>query len=440
MYEDFFKLKACPFKLPPDPEFLFLSNQHKLALVHLEYGLTHQAGFIVITGEIGTGKTTLIKTLLRRIDRDTVVASIFNTTVGPDEFLNLILDDFELSWSESDTHTLKLEKLKEFLLQTYTAGRKAVLIVDEAQNLSMDTLEEIRLLSNIQTTKDYLIHIFLVGQPELKQKLTHPSLRQLAQRISVHYHIDPLPKEDTLKYIEHRISISGVDDVETCFSTGALEEIYKLTRGFPRLINLLCDACLVNAFADQVKPVTRRIVQDTIKGDGAGNFWTIASTQVNSDPVSEQPYQIEQPSPSKHAASGSDHDGMGKRITELERTVQILSRLVNEKLIDSSPEDIKKLESRKTLLYLLEREQKKVISLAMERHKLREKIKALSKDTLEKETQEKDMQEKEGYRESETAVSEVPLEPVEPVEPERHGHKRSLFARLIHPRLKNDQE
>ncbi len=421
MYEDFFNLKACPFKLPPDPEFLFLSSQHKLALVHLEYGLSHQAGFIVITGEIGTGKTTLIKTLLKRIDSDTVVASIFNTTVGPDEFLNLILDDFELTWSDSDTHTLKLEKLKEFLLETYTTGRKAVLIVDEAQNLSMDTLEEIRLLSNIQTTKDYLIHIFLVGQPELKQKLTHPSLRQLAQRISVHYHIDPLPKEDTVKYIRHRLKISGVYNTETCFSKDALEEIYKLTNGFPRLINLLCDACLVNAFADQVKPVTRQIVKDTVKGDGAGNFWEIASTQANPAPAPELPPEPARPS-SRNSAAISDNGALKKRVIELERTVQILSRLVNEKLIESSPEKIKKLESRKTLLYLLEREQKKVITLAMERQKLQEKIKALSTD-------------KRAEPEAiETVLPEVPLEP------EAQGkssQKRSFFARLIYPRSKN---
>ncbi len=382
MYEDFFNLKECPFRLPPDPDFLFLSREHKLALVHLEYGLTHQAGFIVITGEIGTGKTTLLKTMLKRMDRDTVVASIFNTTVGPDEFLNLILDDFELEWDESETHTVKLERLKSFLLQTYTSGKKAVLIVDEAQNLSMETLEEIRLLSNIQTSKDYLVHIFLVGQPELKQKLTHPSLRQLAQRISVHYHINPLSKEETFGYINHRLRVSGAKEVEQCFDKDAIEEIYTLTRGYPRLVNLLCDACLVNAFADQLKPVSRQIVLETVKGDGAGNFWAIAGPDgaIQSTETMGKACPSQKPPGSNHIPQETISAIEG-RLSDLERTVQILSRLVNEKLLDSSAEKIKNIESKKTLLYLLEREQKKVLTLALERKRLKEKIQQLSEQT-----------------------------------------------------------
>ncbi len=376
MYEKFFNLKECPFRLPPDPEYLFLSNQHKLALVHLEYGLTHQAGFIVITGEIGTGKTTLLKTMLRRIGNDTLAASIFNTTVGPDEFLNLILDDFELGWADTDTHTLKLEKLKTFLIDAYTAGKKTVLIVDEAQNLGMDTLEEIRLLSNIQTTKDYLIHIFLVGQPELKQKLTHPSLRQLAQRISVHYHINPLSHEETNEYIKHRLKISGAAHVETCFSPEALEEIYSRTKGFPRLINLLCDACLVNAFADQTKPVTRDIVLSTVKGDGAGNFWQIAATREFDNTAGTGTEEADVP-PAAGPAADYRLNPLEKRISELEKTVQVISRLVSEKMMDTEPEKIKNIETRKILSQLLDREQKKVVALALENKKLREKINEL---------------------------------------------------------------
>ncbi len=387
MYESFFKLKECPFKLPPDPEFLFLSQQHKLALVHLEYGLSHQAGFIVITGEIGTGKTTLVKTMLRRMAEDTVVASIFNTTVGAEEFLNLILDDYELPWNENETHTQKLDKLKSFLIDIYTKGKKAVLIVDEAQNLSMETLEEIRLLSNFQTTKDYLVHIFLVGQPELKYKLTHHSLRQLAQRISVHYHINPLTEKETEEYIAHRLKVSGCDDVGSCFSEDALEEIYTQTLGFPRLINLLCDACLVNAFADQVKPVTRSIVTDTIKGDGAGNFWQIASSQslakqpaTNRENIGDVPppkAPANQAGPAMQGFSADQLSDLQNRVSELEKTVQVLSRLVNERLIDKSHEEIRELASKKILKELLDREQKKVISLAADRKNLQKKLKML---------------------------------------------------------------
>ncbi len=400
MYEDFFKLKECPFKLPPDPEFLFLSQQHKLALVHLEYGLSHQAGFIVITGEIGTGKTTLVKTMLKRMTGDTVVASIFNTTVGAEEFLNLILDDFEIPWNETETHTQKLDKLKSFLIDIYTSGKKAVLIVDEAQNLAMETLEEIRLLSNFQTTKDYLIHIFLVGQPELKYKLTHHSLRQLAQRISVHYHINPMSEEETGKYIAHRLKISGCENVEECFSQEALEEIYNQTLGFPRLINLLCDACLVNAFADQVKPVTRSIVTDTVKGDGAGNFWQIASSQSINGKTAADPSIVNTPAatgsdeqshaePTRHASHSLDTfdkeliASLDERISEVEKGLQALSRLVHERLSDSSPDKIRELETRKVLTQLLDREQKKVISLATDRKHLQKQIRHLQQKLAE---------------------------------------------------------
>ncbi len=425
MYEDFFNLKECPFRLPPDPDYLFLSREHKLALVHLEYGLTHQAGFIVITGEIGTGKTTLIKTMLKRMDRDTVVASIFNTTVGPDEFLNLILDDFELAWNESETHTVKLERLKSFLLQTYTSGKKAVLIVDEAQNLSMETLEEIRLLSNIQTSKDYLVHIFLVGQPELKQKLTHPSLRQLAQRISVHYHINPLSEEETLGYINHRLKVSGANGVEQCFTEDALQEIYKLTKGYPRLVNLLCDACLVNAFADQLRPVNKEVVLETVKGDGAGNFWAIAGTDGAihaTEAVGKSPS-----SPKLPVSDHPPHDSITAlecRLSDLERTVQVLTRVVNEKLLDSSAEKIKNSESRKTLLYLLEREQKKVLTLALERKRLKEKIRQLSE---QKQTGGSDEQH-EGAEGTPTATRH---------EPEKKS--RTLFTRVFGSRSKDDE-
>ena len=438
MYESFFKLKECPFKLPPDPEFLFLSQQHKLALVHLEYGLSHQAGFIVITGEIGTGKTTLVKTMLRRMTGDTVVASIFNTTVGAEEFLNLILDDYELPWNENETHTQKLDKLKSFLIDIYTKGKKAVLIVDEAQNLSMETLEEIRLLSNFQTTKDYLVHIFLVGQPELKYKLTHHSLRQLAQRISVHYHINPLTEKETREYIAHRLKVSGCDDVGSCFSQEALEEIYTQTLGFPRLINLLCDACLVNAFADQVKPVTRRIVTETVKGDGAGNFWQIASSQS----LSKQPEEISgetgqapptnaassQTGPAMQGFSAEQLSDLQSRVSELEKTVQVLSRLVDERLVDNTPDEIRELATRKILKELLDREQKKVISLAADRKNLQKKLKMLLSKVEQQEISEESGHELYSLGELDAPVEEPSAKP-----------RKTFISKLFSTRSNHEQ-
>ena len=378
MYEEFFGLKEPPFRLPPDPEYLFLSHEHRLALVHLQYGLQQHAGFIVITGEIGTGKTTLIKSLIKDMSSDIVVASIFNTTVGPDLFINLVLDDFEIPYSGNDLHTVRLEKLNAFLIDSFASGRTVALIVDEAQNLSLETLEEIRLMSNLQTEKDYLIHIFLVGQPELKLKLAHPSLRQLAQRIAVHYHINPLSQQETTAYIAHRLEMSGAEDIGDFFAPDALEEIYRHAKGIPRLVNLLCDACLVNAFADQVRPVDRRCVDDTVKGDGAGNFWQIAAPEAVMIPEDAGCKTDLGFSSSPDANFFSGMNAMEERISELERSVQLLTGMVNEKMLQEPSQTGRIAESRETLMLLLEKEQKKVLRLVADRVKLLEKIDRLS--------------------------------------------------------------
>ncbi len=375
MYENFYGLKDRPFKLPPDPEYLFLSHQHRLALVHLEYGLEHQAGFVVITGEIGTGKTTLIKTLLRRLSSDTLVATVFNTTVGPDEFLALILSEFELDTNMPPSHQERLNLLAEFLISCYATNRTAVLIVDEAQNLSLETLEELRLLSNLQTEKDYLIHIILVGQPELKDKLTNPSLRQLAQRISVHYHLKALDEQETSDYIVHRLRKSGARDPFSCISADAMREIYGYSKGVPRLINLLCDACLVNGFADEIRPVTAALVTDTVKGDGAGKFWDIANPQVATKVKKNQMAARPQPDTSR----GRPYTSLESRVFNLERHVLTLSRLVSEQLVakDSRYRD-KGPDRERVLLDRLKAEQEKVKRLEAEREGLKRRLKEVS--------------------------------------------------------------
>ena len=374
MYEDFFGLRERPFKLLPDPGYLFLSHQHRLALVHLEYGLLNNAGFVVITGEIGTGKTTLIKTLLQRLDQTILVASIFNTTVGPDEFFSLFLQELEQE-TAGHSRAEKIEQLNAFLISCYARGQRVVLIVDEAQNLSLETLEEIRLLSNLQTDKDYLIQIILVGQPELRRKLLHPGLHQLAQRISVHYHLKPLNEVETSAYIRYRLSVSGGKDAEDIFSGEAMEVIYKYTQGTPRLINLLCDACLVHGFADQVQALTASIVEDVIKGDGAGSFWALASTTVSKSEDT-----------GRHAADTPESTGSGGRLGTLEEQVgQIgngllaLSRLVHEKLLsDEVPSRGGETEAERQLIKFLEEERAKVRLLEKQCHKHLEQIAELS--------------------------------------------------------------
>ncbi len=379
MYEDFFGLQERPFKLLPDPGYLFLSHQHRLALVHLEYGLLNNAGFVVITGEIGTGKTTLIKTLLQRLDQTTLVASVFNTTVGPDEFLSLVLQELEqepagLSRAE------KIEQLNTSLISCYARGQRVVLIVDEAQNLSLETLEEIRLLSNLQTDKDYLIQIILVGQPELRRKLSHPGLQQLAQRISVHYHLGPLNEVETTAYIRHRLSISGGKDAEDIFSGEAMEVVYKYTQGTPRLINLLCDACMVHGFADQVQSLTASIVEDVIKGDGAGSFWALASTAASKSEDT-----------GRHAADTPESTGNVGRPETLEEQVRqignglvVLSRLVHERLLsDGVPSQGGETGTEKQLMQFLEEERAKVRLLEKQSNKQLEQIAELSHPSQE---------------------------------------------------------
>ncbi len=371
MYERFFGLKDRPFKLPPDPQYLYLSSHHKMALLHLEYGLTHQAGFVVITGEIGTGKTLLVKTLLDRMGRGKKVATLFTTTVGPQELLALILQEFEIDCEASD-HSGRIECLQDFLIECYARRERAVLIVDEAQNLSLECLEEVRLLSNLQTESDYLINIILVGQPELKTKLAHPNLRQLAQRISVHYHLNPLTPEETKEYVRFRLKVSGGDQAENIFSEAALDAVARHAKGIPRLINLLCDACMVNAFADEKHVIEENDVEETVEGEGAGAFWQIANQEAeNSVPL-------------EHAQltdTSSDVPDLVARIEELEKQVRELgtglvsvNRLLNEWLAEMKLYKKESSRADAKLLEMLERERMKVKKLMAYKARLESRL------------------------------------------------------------------
>ncbi len=371
MYERFFGLKDRPFKLPPDPQYLYLSSHHKMALLHLEYGLTHQAGFVVITGEIGTGKTLLVKTLLDRMGRGKKVATLFTTTVGPQELLALILQEFEIDCEASD-HSGRIECLQDFLIECYARRERAVLIVDEAQNLSLECLEEVRLLSNLQTESDYLINIILVGQPELKTKLAHPNLRQLAQRISVHYHLNPLTPEETKEYVRFRLKVLGGDQAENIFSQGALDAVARHAKGIPRLINLLCDACMVNAFADEKHVIEENDVEETVEGEGAGAFWQIANQEAeNSVPL-------------EHAQltdTSSDVPDLVARIEELEKQVRELgtglvsvNRLLNEWLAEMKLYKKESSRADAKLLEMLERERMKVKKLMAYKARLESRL------------------------------------------------------------------
>jgi general secretion pathway protein A len=238
VYLGFFNLREHPFSLTPDPRFLFLSPHHEEALSHLLYGIHERKGFIEITGEVGTGKTILCRALLDRLDGTVSAALIFNSYLTEIELLQAITSDFGLT-CEQATRKVYIDTLNQYLLQEFAAGRNAVVLIDEAQNLEPRVLEQLRMLSNLETERGKLVQVVLVGQPELRDKLATPQMRQLDQRIAVRFYIHSLTRQETQQYITHRLSVAGAANAAT-FSRRALTLIYKQCAGIPRRINLLC--------------------------------------------------------------------------------------------------------------------------------------------------------------------------------------------------------
>jgi general secretion pathway protein A len=246
MYLDPFKLKELPFRLSPDPQFLYLSKQHARAKAYMESTIWFTDGFVVITGEIGSGKTTLIESFLKEIQSDVVIAQINQTQVSAIDFLQAVLVQFGFSPFKMKKAEL-IATLNNFLIEQYAAGRKVLLIVDEAQNLSMRVLEEIRLLSGVETTKEKVLRIILAGQPELNEKLDAPELIQLTQRIRLRFHLTTLSAPEMRAYIQHRLEVAGAGDRQI-FAEDCFAEIFRFTGGVPRLVNTLCDTALMAAF------------------------------------------------------------------------------------------------------------------------------------------------------------------------------------------------
>lgn len=279
MYNEFYGFKEKPFSLTPDPHFLYLSSVHKKALAYLTYGLEDRKGFITVTGEVGAGKTTLIRALLSRMNTsNTMVSRIINTTVTSLQLLKMIVRDFGIKISSSAKEDI-LEELNEFLLEQYALGRNAVIIVDEAQNLEKKTLEEIRLLSNLETEKDKLLQIILVGQPELRQTLADPGLRQLRQRITVNYHISPLNNEEVVEYIRHRLRVARAKNPEM-FTEEAMSQIAVAAKGIPRIINIICDAALVTGYVEGSPVIDEKFVEEVLN-DLDLDYYTASDTQYN---------------------------------------------------------------------------------------------------------------------------------------------------------------
>lgn len=305
MYESFYGFRQKPFQITPDPAFLYKSEKHANALAYLEYGIAENVGVIVLTGEIGSGKTTLVQYILARLDPAIDAAVIFNTSVTAGELLGLVMEEFDLP-RQGDKAEI-LSAFNRFLVDGYGRGRRALLIIDEAQNLSAEALEEVRLLTNLQTTQQAILQVMLVGQPELAAKLKRPDLRQLAQRIAASYHLTGLDREETGRYIAHRLAVAGGSP--EIFTAAAVDLIFELSQGIPRAINLLCQAALVYGFAEEAPRVSQDIVR-----------------QIQADNLGVGPAAVPQAEPAPAAEGGGN--GLAGRLERLEEELKQLRALM----------------------------------------------------------------------------------------------------------------
>ncbi|MFH1847475.1 MAG: AAA family ATPase [Candidatus Omnitrophota bacterium] len=263
MYLDFYGLKENPFNVTSDPSFLYLSHTHKEALNHLLYGINQRKGFVEITGEVGAGKTTLCRALLNKLDERTKTSIVFNSNLPETQLLEAIVNDFGILPARR-SKVIFIRQLNDFLLEQLALGNNSVLIIDEAQNLRLSTLETIRMLSNLETEKEKLLQIILVGQPQLRDKLNSPDLLQLRQRISVRFHVRALGKHEIQRYIEHRLNIAGNNN-RVSFTPEAYDHIYNYTKGIPRIINIICDKALLLGFVRETNFIEHDLIQRSIE-------------------------------------------------------------------------------------------------------------------------------------------------------------------------------
>ena len=261
MYTNFFGLNEKPFSITPDPRYLFMSERHGEALAHLVYGVTESGGFVQLTGEVGTGKTTLVRTLLlNQMPDNADVAVVLNPQITVQEFLLTICEELGIAVPEHK-HGIKAltDALNQHLLSAHAAGRRTVLVVDEAQNLAPAVLEQVRMLTNLETAKQKLLQIILIGQPELRELLDRNDLRQLAQRITGRYHLEPLTREESAQYVEHRLRVAGA--LGEVIDNAAKKEVFRLSQGVPRLINVICDRALLGAYSQDSRIITKRLIK-----------------------------------------------------------------------------------------------------------------------------------------------------------------------------------
>jgi type II secretory pathway predicted ATPase ExeA len=335
MYLEPFKLKELPFRLSPDPQFLYLSKQHARAKAYMESTIWFTDGFVVITGEIGSGKTTLIESFLKEVPADVVVAQINQTQVSAIDFLQAVLVQFGFSPFKMRKGEL-ISTLNSFLIEQYAAGRKVLLIVDEAQNLTMRVLEEIRMLSGVETTKEKVLRIILAGQPELNHKLDDPALEQLAQRVRLRFHLQNLTEAETQSYIQHRLDVAGAGDREL-FTPDTFPVIFRYSGGVPRLVNTLCDTAMMAAYAADRGVVTSADLASALE-----------ELQWNEYAVRPHRHRPEEPTPALRAAAA--HAGarvLGRLLVAADgRTVQEVPLRLGRLIIGRTPDNDVQIDSR----------------------------------------------------------------------------------------------
>ena len=306
MYESFYGFREKPFSLLPDCGFLYLSGKHRMALTLLEYGLMNQAGFAVISGDIGTGKTTLIRQLLNSMDPAIKVGLISNTHQAFGDLMKWIALAFDLPHQGRNKVEL-YQDFMDFIIREYAQGRRTLLIIDEAQNMSAETLEELRMLSNVNADKDQVLQIMLVGQRELRDTLRRPDLVQFAQRIGVDYHLEPLSEQETSDYIRHRCRTAG--GPVGLFSDQSCRQVYRFTAGVPRLINLLCDTALVYGYAEQREKVDAALIKDVAQDKQKGGLFQSQASDPGKEPASATKPPVGAPSSSAMEAGKGSSPG-----------------------------------------------------------------------------------------------------------------------------------
>ena len=358
----FFGFTEKPFSLVPNPNYLYLSSNHSKAMAFLEYGLMEKIGFVMLTGEIGTGKTTLIRHLLNQVKADMDVAVLFHTNIESDALIPLVLNEFEIKYNTGIKKATALGVLYDYLIQQYAAKRRVLLIIDEAQNLSDEVLEEIRMLSNFQTDEEMLLQIMIVGQPNLRDKIQDPRLEQFAQRISASHHLSTMTLEETGAYIGYRLEKAGGSP--DLFPREVIGKIFEATAGIPRIINLLCDASLVYGYADDTKEICLDILAQVIEDKGGMGIFTKQKLKKVPEACSEN-----------DASENDALERLKEKIATLEHRINQLTQTMNAQLKESeSRAKFSRDELVSSLKKLLYSERKRISALEQAYSSIKEKF------------------------------------------------------------------